>query len=147
MTVHDATAGEGFNDRIRHTLAGVFEPYQPPTWPTSTSMKAASAGRSVSSLAKSSAEHAKGERRPNPAGQGSIPLATASLSTALNRPRAEGDGRRLARDRAASGYRPPPTKRSWTMLGVFAEFETNLRQERRLEGIKSAKGRGTYKGP
>ena len=31
------------------------------------------------------------------------------------------------------------------MLGVFAEFETNLRRERQLEGIKAAKGRGVYK--
>jgi DNA invertase Pin-like site-specific DNA recombinase len=28
------------------------------------------------------------------------------------------------------------------MLGVFAEFETNLRRERQLEGIKAAKARG-----
>ena len=32
------------------------------------------------------------------------------------------------------------------MLGVFAEFETNLRGERQLEGIKIAKVRGIYKG-
>ena len=32
------------------------------------------------------------------------------------------------------------------MLGVFAEFETNLRRERQLEGIKAAKDRGIYKG-
>jgi DNA invertase Pin-like site-specific DNA recombinase len=32
------------------------------------------------------------------------------------------------------------------MLGVFAEFETNLRRERQLEGIERAKGRGVYKG-
>ena len=32
------------------------------------------------------------------------------------------------------------------MLGVFAEFETNLRRERQLEGIKAAKTRGVYKG-
>jgi len=28
---------------------------------------------------------------------------------------------------------------------VFAEFETNLRRERRLEGIAAAKARGVYK--
>jgi DNA invertase Pin-like site-specific DNA recombinase len=28
------------------------------------------------------------------------------------------------------------------MLGVFAEFETNLRRERQLEGISAAKARG-----
>jgi DNA invertase Pin-like site-specific DNA recombinase len=32
------------------------------------------------------------------------------------------------------------------MLGVFAEFETNLRRERQLEGIAAAKVRGVYKG-
>jgi DNA invertase Pin-like site-specific DNA recombinase len=32
------------------------------------------------------------------------------------------------------------------MLGVFAEFETNLRRERQLEGIANAKTRGIYKG-
>ena len=32
------------------------------------------------------------------------------------------------------------------MLGVFAEFETNLRRERQLEGISAAKARGAYKG-
>src|SRR3954471_7459507 len=32
------------------------------------------------------------------------------------------------------------------MLGVFAEFETNLRKERQLEGIGEAKLKGVYKG-
>ncbi|WP_027132561.1 recombinase family protein [Geminicoccus roseus] len=32
------------------------------------------------------------------------------------------------------------------MLGVFAEFETNLRRERQLEGIRAAKARGVYQG-
>ena len=32
------------------------------------------------------------------------------------------------------------------MLGVFAEFETNLRRERQLEGIRAAKEKGIYKG-
>lgn len=32
------------------------------------------------------------------------------------------------------------------MLGVFAEFETNLRKERQLEGIAAAKAKGVYKG-
>jgi DNA invertase Pin-like site-specific DNA recombinase len=31
------------------------------------------------------------------------------------------------------------------MLGVFAEFETNLRKERQAEGIEAAKARGGYK--
>ena len=32
------------------------------------------------------------------------------------------------------------------MLGVFAEFETNLRKERQLEGIAKAKAEGVYTG-
>ena len=32
------------------------------------------------------------------------------------------------------------------MLGVFAEFETNLRRERQREGIAQAKARGAYRG-
>ena len=32
------------------------------------------------------------------------------------------------------------------ILGVFAEFETNLRKERQMEGIAKAKAAGVYKG-
>ena len=32
------------------------------------------------------------------------------------------------------------------MLGVFAEFETNIRKERQMEGIAKAKAKGVYKG-
>ncbi len=32
------------------------------------------------------------------------------------------------------------------MLGVFAEFETNIRRERQMEGVKKAKAEGAYKG-
>ena len=32
------------------------------------------------------------------------------------------------------------------MLGVFAEFEINLRKERQAEGIAAAKARGVYTG-
>ena len=32
------------------------------------------------------------------------------------------------------------------MLGVFAEFETNLRRERQMEGIRRAKAKGLYRG-
>lgn len=32
------------------------------------------------------------------------------------------------------------------MLGVFAEFETNLRRERQMEGIAKAKAKGIYRG-
>jgi DNA invertase Pin-like site-specific DNA recombinase len=37
-------------------------------------------------------------------------------------------------------------KAFFDMLGVFAEFETNLRRERQLEGVKKAKKEGRYKG-
>lgn len=37
-------------------------------------------------------------------------------------------------------------KAFFDMLGVFAEFETNLRRERQSEGIKAAKRRGVYRG-
>jgi len=37
-------------------------------------------------------------------------------------------------------------KAFFDMLGVFAEFETNLRRERQAEGILAAKKRGIYKG-
>ncbi|GLS18752.1 integrase-like protein y4lS [Labrys miyagiensis] len=32
------------------------------------------------------------------------------------------------------------------MLGVFAEFETNLRKERQMEGVAKARAAGVYKG-
>ena len=32
------------------------------------------------------------------------------------------------------------------MLGVFAEFETNLRRERQMEGIAKARANGVYRG-
>jgi DNA invertase Pin-like site-specific DNA recombinase len=35
---------------------------------------------------------------------------------------------------------------SLDMLGVFAEFETNLRKERQMEGIAKARAAGVYKG-
>ena len=37
-------------------------------------------------------------------------------------------------------------KAFFDMLDVFAEFETNLRRERQVEGIAAAKQRGTYRG-
>jgi DNA invertase Pin-like site-specific DNA recombinase len=37
-------------------------------------------------------------------------------------------------------------KAFFDMLGVFAEFEPNLRRERQMEGIAQAKERGVYKG-
>ncbi len=37
-------------------------------------------------------------------------------------------------------------KAFFDMLGVFAEFETNLRRERQAEGIAAARKRGVYQG-
>lgn len=37
-------------------------------------------------------------------------------------------------------------KAFFDMLGVFAEFETNLRRERQTEGIIAARARGVYRG-
>ncbi len=37
-------------------------------------------------------------------------------------------------------------KAFFDMLGVFAEFETNLRRERQAEGIAAARQKGIYKG-
>lgn len=37
-------------------------------------------------------------------------------------------------------------KAFFQMLGVFAEFETNLRRERQMEGIAKAKAEGVYRG-
>lgn len=40
----------------------------------------------------------------------------------------------------------PAGKAFLDMLGVFAEFDTNLRRERQMGGIAKAKARGVYKG-
>src|SRR5215510_11490512 len=40
----------------------------------------------------------------------------------------------------------PAGKAFLSMLGVFSEFENNLRRERQMEGINAAKARGVYKG-
>jgi DNA invertase Pin-like site-specific DNA recombinase len=40
----------------------------------------------------------------------------------------------------------PAGKAFFDMLGVFAEFETNLRKERQLEGIAKAKAEGRFNG-
>src|ERR1700735_2822245 len=40
----------------------------------------------------------------------------------------------------------PAGKAFLDMLGVFAEFETNLRRERQMEGIAAAKAKGVYRG-
>jgi hypothetical protein len=39
-----------------------------------------------------------------------------------------------------------PTTASRSLLGIFAEYETNLRRERQLEDIAKAKAAGVYRG-
>jgi len=51
-------------------------------------------------------------------------------------------GRRSSRSTPAR----QPVSVSWTCWRSFAEFETNLRKERQLEGIAEAKAEGKYKG-
>jgi DNA invertase Pin-like site-specific DNA recombinase len=41
---------------------------------------------------------------------------------------------------------PQNVRTSGPAVGVFAEFETNLRRENQLEGIAKAKAAGVYKG-
>jgi DNA invertase Pin-like site-specific DNA recombinase len=52
----------------------------------------------------------------------------------------------LAGDRTADRHHYRRGKTFLDMLGVFAEFETNLRRERQLEGIAKAKKAGVYTG-
>lgn len=46
----------------------------------------------------------------------------------------------------AFDMKTPEGKMMMNMLGVVAEFETDLRKERQMEGIAKAKGKGKYKG-
>ncbi|CTQ50523.1 recombinase family protein [Jannaschia donghaensis] len=55
-------------------------------------------------------------------------------------------GATLPRNRTAHRYFYTGRRAIPNMLGVFAEFETNLRRERQMEGIAKAKVRGVYKG-
>jgi DNA invertase Pin-like site-specific DNA recombinase len=52
---------------------------------------------------------------------------------------------RLERARLCPPYKRDPVS-SGPAVGVFAEFETNLRRENQLEGIAKAKAAGVYKG-
>ena len=56
------------------------------------------------------------------------------------------EARRLVREQAARGQRHGSWQGIPRHAGVFAEFNTNLRRERQLEGIKAAKVLGIYKG-
>src|SRR5262249_50278866 len=71
--------------------------------------------------------------------------------------RSSGDLQDVVRSLKAKGVIPRATeqpidtstatgKAFLDMLGVFAEFETNLRRERQMEGIAKAKAEGVYRG-
>ena len=51
-----------------------------------------------------------------------------------------------ATEQTAINTATPEGKALLGMLAVFAEFETNLRRERQMEGIAKAKAAGVYKG-
>ena len=57
-----------------------------------------------------------------------------------------GQGRPLAATEQPVDTSTAAGKAFFDMLGVFAEFETNLRRERQAEGIAAAKQRGAYRG-
>ena len=46
----------------------------------------------------------------------------------------------------AAHYSTAAGKAFFDILGVFAEFETNLRRERQADGIEAARQRGVYRG-
>lgn len=66
------------------------------------------------------------------------------LSTIVRQLQAKGVELRATEQPIDTGS--PHGKAFFQMLGVFAEFETNLRRERQLEGIAKAKAAGVYKG-
>ena len=55
-------------------------------------------------------------------------------------------GVHLSATKQSVNTKTPEGKCFLDMLGVFAEFETRLRHERQMEGIKKAKEKGVYKG-
>lgn len=68
----------------------------------------------------------------------------ADLQTIVSR--LAGEGAHLAATEQPVDTSTAAGKAFFDMLGVFAEFETNLRRERQAEGIAAAKRRGVYKG-
>lgn len=58
----------------------------------------------------------------------------------------EGKGAKLRILSAAIDTSTPSGRAFLQMLGVFAEFETNLRRERQMDGIAKAKKAGVYRG-
>ena len=74
--------------------------------------------------------------------RGLTALARSIGRPAGHRPRLEGQGRRAAATEQPIDTGTAAGKCFLDMLGVFAEFETNLRKERQLEGIAKAKAAG-----
>jgi DNA invertase Pin-like site-specific DNA recombinase len=60
--------------------------------------------------------------------------------------RLKGKGAHLAATEQPVDTSTAAGKAFFDMLGVFAEFETNLRRERQVEGIAAAKRKGVYRG-
>lgn len=67
----------------------------------------------------------------------------ADLRDIIREPKAEGATLRAAGQ--AIDTPAPAGKAFLDMLGVFAEFETNLRRARQIKGIARTKARGVYK--
>jgi hypothetical protein len=59
---------------------------------------------------------------------------------------ASSGSRRLETCRPTTRSTPPPRPAFLDILGVFAEFETNLRRERKIESIARPKANGVYAG-
>src|SRR5882757_3626538 len=65
---------------------------------------------------------------------------------ARGRRRGAARGQQVLSARTARSGRGEPHNESFRGARRFAEFETNLRRERRLEGIVKTKAAGVYKG-
>jgi len=84
-------------------------------------------------------------------GQSAVGFAFSHLLGFELAPRLKAIGRQKRRAHLVATEHPVDTssatgKAFFDMLGVFAEFETNLRRERQAEGIAAAKQRGVYRG-
>jgi hypothetical protein len=71
-----------------------------------------------------------------------LPFTTSGAPVVVSPKRL--DGKYLSGERAM--IKATKSARFLDMLGVFAEFETNLRRGRQMEGMAAAKLRGVYKG-
>ena len=74
------------------------------------------------------------------------PLVMTDGGTPIKTPARNSLPRTRKLSTAAAELEKPAHARFLDMLGVFAEFETNLRRERQVEGIAKAKAAGVYRG-